>query len=53
MHHILLCIQTNHTIEDKDGMEFASDEFYYKSEEEMRALFPDHPENCGALPRGI
>ena len=44
MHHILLCIQTNHTIEDKDGMEFASDEFYYKSEEEMRALFPDHPE---------
>lgn len=44
MHHILLCIQTNHTVEDKDGMEFASDEFYYKSEEEMRALFPDHPE---------
>ncbi len=44
MHHILLCIQTNHTIEDKDGMEFASDEFYYKSEEEMRALFPGHPE---------
>ncbi|MDF1495715.1 DNA polymerase III subunit alpha [Caproiciproducens sp. CPB-2] len=44
MHHILLCIQTNHTIEDKDGMEFGSDQFYYKSEEEMRALFPDHPE---------
>lgn len=44
MHHILLCIQTNHTVEDKDGMEFASDEFYFKSEEEMRALFPDHPE---------
>lgn len=44
MHHILLCIQTNHTIEDKDGMEFASDEFYFKSEEEMRALFPDCPE---------
>ena len=40
MHHILLCIQTNHTIEDKDGMEFATDQFYYKSEEEMRALFP-------------
>lgn len=44
MHHILLCIQTNHTIEDKDGMEFESDQFYYKTEEEMRALFPDHPE---------
>lgn len=44
MHHILLCIQTNHTIEDKDGMEFETDQFYYKTEEEMRALFPDHPE---------
>ncbi len=44
MHHILLCIQTNHTVEDKDGMEFGSDQFYYKSEEEMRALFPEHPE---------
>ena len=44
MHHILLCIQTNHTIEDKDGMEFESDQFYYKTEEEMRSLFPDHPE---------
>lgn len=44
MHQILLCIQTNHTIEDKNGMEFGSDQFYYKSEEEMRELFPDHPE---------
>ncbi|WP_312693061.1 DNA polymerase III subunit alpha [Caproiciproducens sp.] len=44
MHHILLCIQTNHTVEDKDGMEFGSDQFYYKTEEEMRALFPSHPE---------
>lgn len=44
MHHILLCIQTNHTIEDKDAMDFGSDQFYYKTEEEMRALFPEHPE---------
>lgn len=44
MHRVLLCIQTNHTIEDKDGMEFGSDQFYYKTEREMRALFPDHPE---------
>ena len=43
MHRILLCIQTNHTILDEDRMEFATDEFYYKSEEEMRALFPDIP----------
>ena len=46
MHHILLCIQTNHTVEDKNGMEFGSDQFYFKSEEEMRALFPDTPEAC-------
>ena len=44
MHRILLCIQTNHTIEDKDGMEFGSDQFYFKTEEEMRALFPQVPE---------
>jgi DNA polymerase-3 subunit alpha len=44
MHRILLCIQTNHTIEDSDGMEFGSDQFYFKAEEEMRALFPNVPE---------
>ena len=44
MHHVLLCIQTNHTVEEKDGFEFSSNEFYYKSEEEMRRLFPDLPE---------
>ena len=46
MHHILLCIQTNHTVEDDDTMEFATDQFYFKSEEEMRALFPECPEAC-------
>ena len=44
MHKILLCIQTNHTIEDPDTMEFGSEEFYVKSEEEMRGLFPEVPE---------
>lgn len=44
MHHVLLCIQTNHTVNDDDTMEFGSDEFYLKSEEEMRALFPAVPE---------
>lgn len=44
MHKILLCIQTNHTIEDPDTMEFGSEEFYVKPEEEMRALFPEYPE---------
>jgi len=44
MHHILICIQTGRTVEDKDTLEFGSDEFYFKTEEEMRALFPDLPE---------
>ena len=41
MHSILLCIQTNHTILDEDKMEFQTEEFYVKSEGEMRSLFPD------------
>ncbi len=44
MHRILLCIQTNHTIQDRDAMEFGSDQYYFKTEEEMRALFPQVPE---------
>ena len=43
-HDVLLCIQTGKTIDDPDRMRFANDEFYLKSEEEMRALFPNHPE---------
>ncbi len=37
---ILMCIQTNHTIHDEDRMCFETEEFYVKSEEEMRSLFP-------------
>ena len=44
MHHVLVCIQTNRTVEDTDTLEFGSDEFYFKSEDEMRALFPNYPE---------
>ncbi|MBQ8057138.1 MAG: DNA polymerase III subunit alpha, partial [Ruminococcus sp.] len=43
MHQILLCIQTNHTIDDDDKMEFKTEEFYLKSEEQMRSLFKDIP----------
>lgn len=43
-HSILLCIQTNKTINDENPMEFKTDEFYLKSEEEMRSLFPDIPQ---------
>ncbi|MBQ7133745.1 MAG: DNA polymerase III subunit alpha [Ruminococcus sp.] len=44
MHQILLCIQTNHTINDDDKMEFQTEEFYLKSEEQMRSLFKELPE---------
>ncbi|MDO4419182.1 MAG: DNA polymerase III subunit alpha [Ruminococcus sp.] len=41
-HAILLCIQTNHTINDEDKMEFETDEFYLKSEQQMRDLLPEY-----------
>ena len=39
MHEVLLCIQTNHTINDEDKMEFGTDQVYIKSEDEMKELF--------------
>ncbi len=44
MQHILICIQTNHTIDDDDVMEFKTDNFYVKSTEEMFDLFGAVPE---------
>lgn len=41
---VLLCIQTGKLLSDTDRMKFETEEFYLKSEEEMRALFPDIPE---------
>ncbi len=43
MHRVLMCIQTGRTIEE-EGLEFGSGELYFKTEEQMRSLFPDHPE---------
>jgi len=37
---VLLCIQTGKTLDEENRMHFETDEFYLKSEEEMRALFP-------------
>ena len=37
---ILLCIQTGKTMDDLNRMRFETQEFYLKSEEELRALFP-------------
>ncbi|MBO5079202.1 MAG: DNA polymerase III subunit alpha [Oscillospiraceae bacterium] len=40
MQDVLLCIQTGKTVDDPDRMKFSTDEFYLKSEEELKALFP-------------
>ena len=44
MQDTLLCIQTGKLLEDENRMRFSTEEFYLKSEEEMRALFPGCPE---------
>jgi len=44
LHDVLLCVQTGKTVDDPDRMRFDTDEFYLKSEAEMRDLFPDCPE---------
>mgnify|MGYP002566896857 CR=1 FL=1 len=41
---VLICIQTNHTVGEETGLEFETQEFYLKSEEEMRLLFSELPE---------
>ncbi len=43
---VLMCIQTNKTLNDPDRLRFHGDQMYLKSEEEMRSLFPDFPEAC-------
>jgi len=44
MHEVLLCVQTKDVITNPKAFRFATDEFYLKSEEEMAALVPGHPE---------
>ena len=41
---VLMCIQMGKTVDDPNRMRFESGELYMKSEEEMRALFPDWQE---------
>lgn len=38
-HEVLLCIQTGKTLDDIDRMEFQTDQFYFKSQDEMYELF--------------
>jgi len=44
MQDVLLCIQTGKTVDDPNRMKFQGEEFYLKSEEELRELFPGQEE---------
>ncbi len=43
-HDVLLCIQTGKTVEDPNRLRFSTNQLYFKSPEEMTALFSDLPE---------
>ena len=43
-HDILLCIQTGKKLADENRMRYEGGQYYVKSEDEMRALFPYAPE---------
>lgn len=40
-HEVLLCIQTGKKLSDADKMEFQTNEFYFKSKEQMQEIFPN------------
>jgi len=44
-HEILLCIQTGKTLRDVDRMQFATEEFFFRSAQEMEELFSYCPES--------
>ena len=43
---VLMCIQMGTTVDEEDRMRFANDQFYLKSEDEMRKIFSGIPEAC-------
>ncbi|MDH7499134.1 MAG: DNA polymerase III subunit alpha [candidate division NC10 bacterium] len=43
-HDILLCIQTGKTVKEEDRLRFSSQEFYFKSPEEMQRSFQEIPQ---------
>jgi DNA polymerase III subunit alpha len=45
-HDVLLCIGTGKTVAEQNRLKFMTDEFYVKSNEEMRQLFADVPDAC-------
>lgn len=43
-HDLLLCIQTGRSVKDENRMRYEGEQYYVKSEEEMRALFKYAPD---------
>ncbi|GIL21256.1 MAG: DNA-directed DNA polymerase [Candidatus Jettenia caeni] len=43
---VLICIGTNKTLQDEGRFRLGSDQFYFKTPDQMRQLFYDHPEAC-------
>jgi DNA polymerase-3 subunit alpha len=43
-HEILLCVQTNGSMNNPNRFKFDSEEFYIKTADEMARMFPDNPE---------
>jgi DNA polymerase-3 subunit alpha len=43
LHDVLLCIQTGKTLDDPKRLRFPTDQFYLRSQEEMKILFKDFP----------
>ncbi|MCR5791425.1 MAG: DNA polymerase III subunit alpha [Lachnospiraceae bacterium] len=43
-HDILLCLQTGKKLQDEDRLRYEGGQYFVKSEEEMRSLFPYAPE---------
>ncbi len=43
-HDVLLCVQTGVTINEPKRMKFSTDNFYFRSPEEMKSLFSSVPE---------
>ena len=41
---VLLCVQTGKTLQDENRLKFGSEEFYFKSPEEMHHLFARYPQ---------
>jgi DNA polymerase III subunit alpha len=44
VHEALLCIQTQTTLQDEKRMRFQTDEFYFKSPQEMKEAFKEIPQ---------